>query len=713
MTFSYTVTTSETDWQEWATRNVQLTDGGVALAETTAIRSRPVGESVSDVTVTSTGVRYVLTTDGDVYRYEGTSETRKLVVDGTSRREWTPRLITASDSRLFVVDETGSVTAFAPETRRETETFETATDVPTAITYERGTLHVLDESGSLVSIRGNERATNRSSVPIVDVATVPDGIVVLTSTADGHEVWRFHSDQDETHSDKLLSAGDIVAGRDQFTPTAILVARGSIVLAGHLEGQDEHALFEYEPATEHRSRLLTLENAGPIETLVGDVSDDGLWSMYAIDSDDRCLALTERVEYVQCPNRNAHTGFAVTRYDSGTDQLEWHRLVLDVARVPANTRARIRYYATDEPLVSLTAGGTRPAESADSPDDHAQFVPADARESLRSIGVTSGLELVRTGAETIATHHESASPETVREWQRTVFDSLVARAESTWAVADVDEYPDVLLDDATGRYLYVALELVGTPTESPLVDTVTAYCPRQSYLRYMPELYQEDDQSAAFLERFLSIFETSFVDIQSEIEGITRYVDPYGVPSDSLEWLEDWLAADEYREWPESARREYLARAPELYERRGTRAGLRELIELYLRHAVGERPDESGRSSGDTPTGHRLFFLGPADLEQATDGTAGGGYESLVPADGSVAVCCGPFDSPGDEAGVETIVETETPAHVDVTMHPMTDEFELGRAAFLGMNTRLGTESFSLGDAALGQDTYLSPSNER
>jgi len=72
----------------------------------------------------------------------------------------------------------------------------------------------------------------------------------------------------------------------------------------------------------------------------------------------------------------------------------------------------------------------------------------------------------------------------------------------------------------------------------------------------MPEPYQDDPQSSAFLEQFLSVMETPFVDIEQAIDSIGEYFDPNGAPSESLSWLEEWLAADIGREWPESARRD-------------------------------------------------------------------------------------------------------------------------------------------------------------
>jgi phage tail-like protein len=153
-----------------------------------------------------------------------------------------------------------------------------------------------------------------------------------------------------------------------------------------------------------------------------------------------------------------------------------------------------------------------------------------------------------------------------------------------WREIDVPGAADALLDDAVGRYLFVRLTLLGDEFASPLVESFRAYFPRQSYLRYLPGIYREDEASRTFVERYLSLFESAFVDLEEEIEHLTRYLDAAGVPTSHLSWLEGWLALETDETWPEPARRALVARAAELYRKRGTREGLLELLGLYLGH---------------------------------------------------------------------------------------------------------------------------------
>ncbi len=294
--------------------------------------------------------------------------------------------------------------------------------------------------------------------------------------------------------------------------------------------------------------------------------------------------------------------------------------------------------------------------------------------------------------------------------------------------------------DAVGRYLFVALELDGSPQSSPRVDSVTAFCPRQSYLRYLPELYQEDDRSAAFLEQYLSVFESVFADIEAEIDDIGRYFDPDAVPSEALSWLEQWLAVETDENWPEDARRELLSRAPALYKRRGTKAGLQSMLELYLRHTGsasatpspasspgdggfdgdggsgvdGGRPaaptataDGGDGTVGDTPSGHRLFFIDDDDLACIERDSVRRQYPLPASDPQSFAVFCGPFETDDERAAIESIVASGKPAHVGADVVEIDDELSLEGDTFLGINSRLTEREFALGETTLGENTVL------
>lgn len=729
--FSYATTTSEADWGEWVTRNVAVREGGISLQTTTAIRESELAASVVDHAVDPDGVLYTVRSSGAVYRYDPGPDRHERLLGRTDAGLREPCAICAGDRRVFVADAVdGTVTAVSTRLKRTIGTLRSAVTDPVELAAGGGTIYALDGVGRVVPVGTGEREETGDEDVVdpgigwwltdpVDLAVVGDVVFVLDDD-DGDRAVRAFRGMDELTDDPLpLSGAAFEAAGERFVPTCLAAPTDTLAVAGTFRDRDGHGLFEWNHDEDAFERRFAFDER-PLE-LVGQSSDAGDGRVfYAVVGEDRtCHALRELAEHAGHADRDRHVGTAVRRYDSGTQGTEWHRIELGIARSSPSTQVRLRYHAADEPV------------HLDSSTDRLDWLTAPTAATLREAGVTSVWELATADPDRIASVDDDVTDTAVRDWQRAARAELDTRAETEWTTADVIDPVDVLVDDAEGRYLYVAVELVGTPESSPLVDSVRAFCPRQSYLRYLPELYREDEQSAAFLERFLSVFETSFVDVQETIESLPRYFDPYGVPSESLPWLEEWLAVDADPDWPETARRELLARAPELYKKRGTKAGLRATLELYLRHAdpdgpTGEAPDAPDGTTagadasppeastatadgGDSPSDHRLFFLEYGDLDCIEDDAAHAAYASLLSGERSFALFCGPLESDDQRRTVREIVDSERPAHVDGTVVAIEEEWTLGGDSFLGINSRLDARKFTMSDATLGEDTVLAP----
>ncbi len=140
---------------------------------------------------------------------------------------------------------------------------------------------------------------------------------------------------------------------------------------------------------------------------------------------------------------------------------------------------------------------------------------------------------------------------------------------------------ELLLQQAKGRHLEVALVLAGDGRNTPRIRALRVYYPRFSYLqRYLPALYREDPHSADFLDRYLANVEGMLSVVEGRIAQAERYFDSRTAPGEYLEWLAGWLGAALEADWDEARRRLFLEHAELLFRWRGTRVGLRAAIRL-------------------------------------------------------------------------------------------------------------------------------------
>jgi phage tail-like protein len=129
-------------------------------------------------------------------------------------------------------------------------------------------------------------------------------------------------------------------------------------------------------------------------------------------------------------------------------------------------------------------------------------------------------------------------------------------------------------------------QLIVQPVPGPSADRSDSI-----YLRYLPDIFQEND----FLRRFLNIFEDIWEPLEQRQDHIEMYFDPLTCPESFLPWLASWLDFPFNTYWPVAQYRRLLAQAMELYRWRGTRYGLIRMIELFtgLTPVITENPSES------------------------------------------------------------------------------------------------------------------------
>ncbi|MEX1030874.1 MAG: phage tail protein [Paenibacillaceae bacterium] len=226
--------------------------------------------------------------------------------------------------------------------------------------------------------------------------------------------------------------------------------------------------------------------------------------------------------------------FLSTALDCTETETIWHKIEL-VADIPESTQIRISYYASDHQHMQWNGMPVTRDEFLSNPD-----IPIEQKLN----------------------HWRSLEPTPITNPQ------------------------DALLFHATGRYIWLKIDFTGNEGHSPKLSSLRVYYPRMTLLSYLPAIYAEEDKETGFLERFLALFGTFFQDMDQQIAGIAKYLDPESVSGDYLKWLASWVGIASDDHWTDAQLRNLIAAAPELYRKRGTREGIERMIEIY----VGERP---------------------------------------------------------------------------------------------------------------------------
>lgn len=145
----------------------------------------------------------------------------------------------------------------------------------------------------------------------------------------------------------------------------------------------------------------------------------------------------------------------------------------------------------------------------------------------------------------------------------------------------------------------------------------------------------------SFGARFLAAFDDVLAPVIATLDNLDAYLDPGTTPEDFLAWLGTWVAAPVDEGWSLERRRDFVARAAELYRRRGTAAGLREHVAVHTGGTV------------------EIIENGASTWSAKADGKLPGSPEPVVVVRVSVA-----DPSTVDAVKLDAIVRTSKPAHV-------------------------------------------------
>lgn len=161
---------------------------------------------------------------------------------------------------------------------------------------------------------------------------------------------------------------------------------------------------------------------------------------------------------------------------------------------------------------------------------------------------------------------------------------------------------DILLHSVKGRYLWFALVLHGNGVGGPVIGNIRVYFPKETWMRYLPEVYQGKD--GEFLERYLCVFQSIYDGLEEDIRQDAMCLDLQSAAPDLLMWLGEWLCAGNSHLWKSENLKQYLKPGAEVYRNLGTPGALVRMVELY----TGFAPYLREAGPGDNPHLFRLYI---------------------------------------------------------------------------------------------------------
>lgn len=305
-----------------------------------------------------------------------------------------------------------------------------------------------------------------------------------------------------------------------------------------------------------------------------------------------------------------------------------------------------------------------------------------------------------------------------------------------WRPAPRDQL-DLLVLNEPSHSLWIGAVFEGDGGNSPVLHQIRLEFAHEGWLRYLPAIYQRDAANHVLLERALALFESQLVDFERQIEDLPLRFDPEAAPDQSdsswLAWLGDWLDFDLDETWSDEQRRQALAQAFSVYDRRGTIEGLRQQIKLYTgADALIEEPTSFAGfwSLGETSILGFDMMLAPAHPQGAVvDTTAtldqsylineedyGAALFEDVAHQFCVQLYAADLVNPIIQEKVRQVLEREKPAHMTYHLCLIEPRMRVGFQARVGIDTIVGGVRPNLildAPHQLGLDTVLPESPDQ
>jgi phage tail-like protein len=172
-------------------------------------------------------------------------------------------------------------------------------------------------------------------------------------------------------------------------------------------------------------------------------------------------------------------------------------------------------------------------------------------------------------------------------------DPAAADPFAGWVHAPADR-ADFYLGGNPSASLWVGARLRGDSTQSPVLRQMKARFNQKTYLLYLPSIYRDPSPAGDFLPRLLALFESFNAANEDAIERLPELFDPAAIPESYLPWLATWMAIDFDHRWDVAMQRQAIASAYASFAKRGTVAGLRDVVKFETGSSIEiEEPIQS------------------------------------------------------------------------------------------------------------------------
>jgi len=310
---------------------------------------------------------------------------------------------------------------------------------------------------------------------------------------------------------------------------------------------------------------------------------------------------------------------------------------------------------------------------------------------------------------------------------------------------------DLYIGGKPTKYLWVGALFLSGGLASPALSQLRVEFDYPTYDQYLPAIYRNQAGCEEFLVRLLSLYASFNQEVEGEIGSIPALFDPKAAPARFLAWLAGCLGLDLDANWDEKKQRRIIAEIFRLSGRRGTAAGLREILRLFagvdahieepiLHAAWWSLPSPGGscceacaeqapcsvgnwQAAGDSILGWNTM-LAPAQPQGAVVGTSADLDQSHLITDDDfgaplftdvayrfmVNVYRGQVMCADTLARIRSVLDAEKPAHTLYQLCIIEPRFRVGFQARVGIDTVVAgpPRSLALGsEQMLGEESVL------